>query len=409
MVTINKTRFWENFRHLSTIGATGDSGVSRPSLSPEDLQARAWFHDLVQHDGFAYNIDGAGNQSAIFHCSDENARTLLIGSHLDSVKNGGRFDGALGVMCAYETLCVLRDSDAQLPFHLEVINFTDEEGSLVGLLGSSALAGALTRSELQNPRGGREALIEGMARIGISDETILNAKRDPKSLCGYLEVHIEQGTRLEKSGINIGIVPALVGSRSFWLRFTGEAAHAGTMPMDQRRDAFWGAAKFTLHAKSHIMENFSPGVCNVGQATLLPGAFNIVPGQADISLEFRHGSTQDLDTMETALLNIAEDVAKNNHLALYVTPVDKKVPSQMDSMMITALENACNKLELSSKQMLSFALHDAQYLSQIIPTGMFFVPSVNGISHNPAELTHQQDCINGAEVMLNTIIELAAS
>ena len=204
-------------------------------------------------------MDGAGNQSGILKSDQVDAKTLVIGSHLDSVPNGGRFDGALGVIVALEAALSLKDANKKLPFHIEVINFTDEEGTLVGLLGSAALASLLSNESLAKPRGGRDTLEQGMARIGISDNSILAATRSPDDIAGYIEVHIEQGTRLEEANLNIGVVSSIVGIRSLWLTFQGEAAHAGTMPMAKRKDAFWGAGTICPDCKRSNYGRISSG------------------------------------------------------------------------------------------------------------------------------------------------------
>jgi len=408
MLKINEARFNQDMDVLAKIGDTGDGGVSRPALSAEDMEAREWFKTRVEADGFELIADGAGNLSARLAADNANARTLLIGSHLDSVRNGGRFDGALGVLSALETLRTIRDSGQKLPFHLEAISFTDEEGSLLGLMGSAALSGQLTREELKNPRGGRENLLAGMANIGINDETTLAAKRDPASLVGYLEVHIEQGTRLEESKTDIGVVTSLVGVQTYWLRFLGKAAHAGTMPMDKRKDALWGATDFVRKAKTTVMEQFSPGVVNCGMLNIQPGAFNIVPAEVELALEFRHGDPDQLKAMGQELLHLALESAQDNNLTLELNQVEETVPALMDEGFMSALEAAADKLDLSHKRMMSFALHDAQMMGRIVPSAMFFVPSVKGVSHNPKEYTKPEDCINGANVLLNAVLKIAA-
>ncbi|MBZ0278228.1 MAG: Zn-dependent hydrolase [Anaerolineae bacterium] len=407
MLTINATRLLNDLDSLAQVGSTGDGGVSRPALSALDVAGREWFRQRTAADGLTCREDGAGNLSVVLASPDPAAKTLLIGSHLDSVVNGGRFDGALGVLSALEVLRTIRDSGIKLPFHLEVISFTDEEGSLKGLLGSSALAGTVTQEELEHPRGGRDALLAGMARIGISDATILAAKRDPAGMAGYLEVHIEQGTRLEESGLAIGVVTAIVGIRSFWLRFTGAAAHAGTMPMDKRQDALWGAAAFIQQARTLIMEKYLPGVVNCGQISLQPGAFNIVPGRVDLALEFRHGEIPLMDAMQTDLLAAAQSCAQDFGLSLEVIPLDDKPPAPMDEGFMTAIERGADTLGLAHTRLMSFAGHDGQSTAQIMPSAMFFVPSVAGISHNPAEYTTPEDCVNGANVLLHAVLGLA--
>lgn len=401
---INGQRLLDDLYALGQVGQTAEGGVSRPAMSEGDLAGRVWFRERVAQDGFAFRQDGAGNLSAVLACADPDAPTLLIGSHLDTVPNGGRYDGALGVLSGLEVLRTIRNAGIALPFHLEVISFTDEEGSVFALLGSAALAGRLTLDFLRESRGGDERMRDGMARLGITYETILSAARPPESLIGYLEVHPEQGKRLERSGVSIGVVTSIVGIRSLWLGFTGEAAHAGTQPMDERQDALWGASAFVQRARDLVMQHFTPGVMNCGKLTLSPSAFNIVPAQVELALEFRHGTEALLDEMEGALRGLAQAVADEYGLKLAVVVAGRYQPALMDAGLMTQIEQAAERVGVSHTRLISFAGHDAQSTSRVTPSAMFFVPSVNGISHNPHELTHDHDCFNGANVLLHTVL-----
>lgn len=409
MLTINQERFLAMMREQAEIGKTAGGGLSRPALFEDDLKARAWFQEQAQAHGLEYAQDGAGNQSAILRSADPDAKTLLIGSHLDSVVDGGRFDGALGVVAALEAVLVIKEAEYALPFHLEVINFTDEEGTLIGLMGSSAISGLLTEDALQNPRGGRDALLAAYANIGIDDASVLAAKRDPKTLLGYLEVHIEQGTRLIDQQLNIGVVDAIVGIRSYALSFIGEAAHAGTMPITKRKDAMRGVSHFISQAFQIVPRHYDPGVVNFGRVELQPGAYNIVPAQVELGMEFRHGDMTTFDQMEKSLLQAAEQAAGQHGLTLKVRELGRAAPSPMAEPFLKAVESAADALSLSHTRMLSFAGHDAQALAQITNSAMFFVPSVEGISHNSQEFTSDEDCINAANVMLQSILQLAES
>lgn len=406
MLTINEERFLNDLDSLAEIGSTGDGGVSRPALSEVDVVGRAWFRQQVEAAGLEFRMDGAGNLSAVLRCDNPDAKTLMLGSHLDSVVNGGRFDGPLGVLSALEAARTLKEAGGALPFHLEVISFTDEEGSVLGLMGSQAIVGLLTAEELVRPRGGHDVLEAGMARIGITEESVLAARRDPSTLCGYIEVHIEQGTRLEEAKLDIGVVPAMVGIRSYQVKFSGAAAHAGTMPMVKRRDALWGASDYVLRARRLVMDQYTPGVVNFGQIAARPGAFNIVPAEVDLALEFRHGTETEMDEMQRDLLKLAEDVAGEYDLAVETTALDVLAPAPMDAGMMTAIEQAAETLGLSHTQLLSFAGHDAQIMSRITPSVLYFVPSVDGISHNPKEYTSTEDCVNAANVMLHAVLAL---
>lgn len=403
---INADRMLDSFNQLALIGGTADSGVDRPSLSEAHLAARKWFRDHIETSGFEFRVDGAGNHSAVLPCDDPSAPTLILGSHLDSVPNGGRFDGALGVMAALEVLKTLRENRIKLKVQIEAMDFTDEEGTLVGLLGSAALAGHLSKENLEKPRGGRERLLEGMARAGLSDESILSAARKREALAGYLELHIEQGKRLEKSGTDIGIVTAIVGIWSYKLSFIGKADHAGSTTMEDRRDASLGASAFTLAAREMVMRDFPNCVVNVGKMEFAPGAFNIVPAQVDVSLEFRSPDAEEFNRLDAALLKLADEQSARFGLKLTSEFLGKHSPSLMDADVRGAFANACDELGLSHMPLPSGAGHDGQSLADLCPVGMIFVPSVDGASHSPREFTKWEDCINGANVLLQAALRL---
>jgi N-carbamoyl-L-amino-acid hydrolase len=406
------------FNDLARIGATGaalsgeavskrDGGVHRPTFSEAHLAARKWFREQIEKAGLEFRTDGAGNHSAFLPGGDNTASTLLLGSHLDSVPNGGRFDGALGVMAAFEILRTIKDAGLNLKVNLEAIDFTDEEGTLVGLLGSAALAGHLHGEHLQNPRGGREALIEGMKRAGLTEESMLSAARPQESLAGYLELHIEQGKRLERAGIDVGIVSAIVGIWSYRLSFLGRADHAGTTTMDDRLDASLGASAFTLAAHEIVTKDFPNCVVNVGDMKFAPGAFNIVPARVDVSLEFRSPDEQQFNQLNTVLLERAQYEAKRFGLELQEESLGKHSPTLMSEKIQYLFAEACDHLGLSHVSLTSGAGHDAQSLADTCPVGMIFVPSVEGASHSAREFTEWEDCVNGANVLLQTVLRLA--
>jgi N-carbamoyl-L-amino-acid hydrolase len=407
MLKIKADRLLKNLEDLAQIGRTAAGGVSRPALSAADAAGRAWFKQKVEEVGLEFRADGAGNLSAILSCTDPEARTLLAGSHLDTVPNGGRFDGALGVLAALEALQTIREAGLDLPYHLEAISFTDEEGAVFGMLGSRALTGQLAAHDLAQAGEGPEAFAAGLARLNLTQAGILVARRNIETLAGYIELHIEQGTRLEEAELHIGVVTTIVGIRQHWLHFKGQAAHAGTMPMDKRADALWGAADFVAHARALVMKQFSPGVMNCGQIHAAPGSFNIVPAEVRLALEFRHGTEPQLDQMEAALLALAHDVAQTYHLTLTTTPRGGCIAAPMDANLMQAVEQAADRLGLRHTRLMSFAGHDAQTMAAVLPSALFFVPSVDGISHNPREFTQAEDVINGANVLLQTLLILA--
>jgi N-carbamoyl-L-amino-acid hydrolase len=398
----------EDFAALSRIGATPAGGVSRPTFSDGHLAARKWFLDRASAAGLETRVDAAGNHSALLQSRRaREGRVLILGSHLDSVPEGGAYDGALGVVAALHVLVAFKQAGTDLPFALEAIDFTDEEGTLFGLLGSEALAGSLRLESLQFPRGGRRALVAGLLRAGLREERLLDARRNPRSLAGYLELHIEQGPRLEREGVKIGVVSRIVGSRSFRIDLRGVGGHAGTMPMEGRRDAAVAAARVILAAQEIVVRDFPSAVITVGDVRVEPGAFNVVPGLARLALEFRSQEEDELDAIESAVLGRARADADAHGIAIEVMPVARWQPSRLDPHLCDVIERAAVSLGLSTKRLPSGAGHDAQSFAALTPTGMIFVPSVAGISHDPREYTDWEDVVNGANVLARTVGELA--
>lgn len=404
---ISEERLLADLVDLAQIGATSEGGVTRTALSDADIEARRWFRERAEREGFAVQEDGIGNVSAVLACSDPDAQTVMCGSHLDSVPNGGRYDGSLGVAAALEVLRTVQEAGLSLPVHLEATSFTDEEGTWGGLLGSRGLAGRLTEEDFAHPRGGKEVFEARMAAAGLSREGALSARRDPQTIKAWVEVHIEQGPRLEEARLPIGVVTGIVGIASYWLTFKGRADHAGTTPMDRRQDAMRGVAEFVRQSRELVVNRFEGGVVNCGVVEALPGAFNIVPAEARLSLEFRHSDPNLLEAMREALLNLALHVVEVEGLSLEVDYVGMHPPAPMHRDVIAAIEETCEMLGLSTTRMTSYAGHDTQAMAEITRAGMFFVPSVGGASHSPRELTRDEDCANAGNVLLHTVLRLA--
>jgi N-carbamoyl-L-amino-acid hydrolase len=403
---INPDRMLDAFNQLALIGTTGDGGVNRTTFSEAHLAARKWFREHIEASGLEFHTDGAGNHSARLTFEPANLPTLILGSHLDSVPKGGRFDGALGVMAALEVLKTVRENEIKLKVQLEAIDFTDEEGTHLSLFGSSAISGHLNPDDLKKPYSGRENFLTGLARAGLTEESLFTAKRKKESLAGYLELHIEQGKRLEKRGLNVGIVSAIVGYGSYRMAYIGRADHAGSAAMEDRLDAGQGVAAFILEARQTVMRDFQNCVANVGKIEFSPGASNIVPARADFLLEFRSPDEKQLNELDITLMKLAREKAEQFGLQVTAEPLGKHIPNLMSSEIQDAFKDACDDMSLSSVVIPSGAIHDAQSLFDICPVGMIFVPSVNGTSHSPFEYTEWQDCVNGANVLLQAVLRL---
>ncbi|NDJ61219.1 MAG: Zn-dependent hydrolase [Chloroflexi bacterium] len=404
---IDSDRLRADFEALRHIGLTHDGGVNRLALSAEDLAARAWFADRIEEAGLRVCDDDAGNLGAVLPSPDPGAKTLLIGSHLDSVPNGGHYDGTIGVLAALECLRTIHDAGLVLPIHLEAINFTDDEGCWMSMMGSRALIGALN-AEAFNDVPEDDGQIRAALRLaGIDLDTVEQAARDPEAVLGFLELHVEQSSRLERANVPIGVVTGIVGRRTYQLTFTGSAGHSGTTDMYKRRDALRGAAMFIVRAHDVVREAYGDGIFNCGDIDVEPGSFNIIPSSACIDVEIRHYKPELLAEMETALFKIARECAAVCALEVESKRMLSRPAATMAAGMIQAIESACVTLGLDHLPLVSYAGHTAQMLSLFTHSGMIFVPSVGGIGHHPDEFTHWDDVVNGANVLLQTVLDLA--
>ncbi len=319
------------------------------------------------------------------------------------------------MLSALEALRTIQEAGVSLPVHLQCVSFTDEEGTWIRLMGSRAFAGTLTRAlmaaepvltagELKNVHGGPDRFAAVLAGVGITTSSLLNAQCDPKRYAGFIEVHIEQGPRLEDADLDIGVVTEIFGIRWQWLRFIGEAAHAAGTPMARRKDAFWGASDFVLRAKALVESDYSPGVMNFGQAQVKPETFNIVPAEVRLALEIRHSSPEQMEAMQRQLMSLAQACAEEYRLTLEIEPVGQVPPAPLDEGVVDLVQQAATDLGLKHTRLTCFAGHDTQTLSGLMPSAMYFVPSVGGLSHNPKEFTEPEDVVNAANVMLHTLL-----
>jgi N-carbamoyl-L-amino-acid hydrolase len=404
---VDGARLLQDFEELAQIGGTLDGGVHRLALSQEDMQARAWYAERVEAAGLRVQDDDAGNLSGVLRSRNPQAKTILLGSHLDTVPNGGRYDGAVGVLAALECLRVIHDASLQLPVHLEAINFTDDEGCWRSLFGSRALAGMLTDEDTQENSADTAAFRAALSRAGIEIRDVANAERPSSTIAAYLELHIEQGERLERAQKHIGVVDDIVGRTTYQITFLGQAGHSGTTPMYRRRDALLGAAEFITRAHKTVRERYGDGVFNCGDIDVKPGAFNIIPSEALVIVECRHIKAQLLAEMEMMTVQIARESAAANALGLDCKRIAHMPAAPMDEGMVSAIEASSTQLGLTTMRLPSLSGHDAQIISRIAPGGMIFIPSVGGISHHADEFSRWDDVLNGANVLLQTLLRVA--
>jgi hydantoinase/carbamoylase family amidase len=404
---INHERLYTDFEQLSKIGLTADNGICRMALSREDLEARAWFADRIEEAGFLVHDDDAGNLSGILPCDNPKAKTLLIGSHLDTVINAGRYDGAVGVLAALESLRTINEAGIRLPVHLEVIDFTDDEGAWQPMFGSMSLTGRLPKNYLRDANGEMSTFRAALIRAGINPDHVHRARRGPSDLAGYIEVHIEQGWRLERSHVDIGVVTGIVGRSSYQFVFHGQAGHSGTSSMWERKDALQGAALFITRVHELVRDRYPEGVINCGNVEVKPGTRTIIPSEVAVTIECRHVNEALLAEMERALLDLAHECAQNYRLTVTSDRFGHIATAMMSYSVIEAIEKACDQLGVTYTRLASYASHNAQVMSTFTESGMLFIPSVNGISHNPAEFSEWEDVVRGTNVLMYAILNLA--
>ena len=402
---VDRGRLRNHFEALARIGATPEGGVHRPALGEADTKGREWLRERIEQAHLDYTEDPAGNQSAILHGCDGSGPRFILGSHLDTVPGGGRFDGALGVLAALEVLLTLQDADFTPPIGLEAINFTDEEGTHIGTLGSRAVTGRLDPDDLQHPFLDLPLFDGGLARIGLSRKNILQARRPAGALAGYLELHIEQGPILAEAGIDIGIVTAIAGIGRRTLRFRGRADHAGTTPIALRRDAGRAAGTFSAKAWDTVQDDFPDCVINVGAMRFDPGTFNVVPHTVALDLEYRAPNDRQLEDLQQTLTHLAQTIARECRVELEPGPAETSPAATMSPPIQDTLAHAADRLGLAYRRMPSGAGHDAQSFAGLCPTGMIFIPSVGGKSHCPDEYSRWKDCVKGANLLLQAALE----
>jgi N-carbamoyl-L-amino-acid hydrolase len=406
MLRINLPRLRNDLEALGKIGATPDGGVWRSSFSDPDMEARTWYIRRIEAAGIQHWTDAAGN---IYARIGEGGPAVIAGSHLDSVPNGGRFDGALGVMAAFECLRCLREQGVRTNLPVEAVAFTDEEGRFGGFVGSFAVIGTLAYEEAQRRRDLRGVpLVDAMRRVGLDPTRIGEARRQPGDIKAYIELHIEQGPVLESLGVPIGVVQGIVAGSRTWITFRGRADHAGTTPMTMRKDALLGAAEFSLRARELVLtEGSGTSVGTIGALEVKPGGSNIVPESAFLTLDLRDISWDVLQRLLGRVHTLAEEIAEKWGLEVTVERMRTSEPAQMSPHLQAAIDEAARDLGHTTHWMNSGAGHDAQVLAKITEAGMIFVPSRQGRSHSPAEFTDWEQIEHGGNVLLNTLVRVA--
>jgi beta-ureidopropionase / N-carbamoyl-L-amino-acid hydrolase len=389
---------------LSKFGANPEGGVSRVAFSAADIAGREYIVRLMREAGLTVRLDTAANIIGRREGSDPKLPAIMIGSHIDSVPGGGNYDGDVGVLGAIEVAELLRDGRITLRHPLEVVSFTDEEG---GLIGSLAMTGRLEPAALEVMSHSGKTIRDGIRAVGGDPDRLREAQRQRGDLAAFVELHIEQGAILAESRTDIGVVEGIVGIRWWDVTIEGFANHAGTTPMNRRRDALLSAADF-VQAVNRVATT-TPGrqVATVGRIRAEPGAPNVIPGKVVLSLEIRDLDADKMGQVYTAIRGEADRIAKARTTPF--TFAELKVssePAPTDERVRRIIASAATSLGLTHRLMPSGAGHDAQDMTHLAPTGMIFVPSKDGISHSPKEYTSPEDMANGANVLLRTVLAI---
>lgn len=406
MVEIDGSRLLDELSTLRSFGAVG-SGVVRPTFSNADMEARHWLRSRMSDAGLDAVVDGVGN---VVGRSLNPGPALLVGSHCDTQPRGGWLDGALGVVYALEIARSLAGVEATAGLAVDVVAWSDEEGSYMSCLGSRSFVNDLSEADFSHTNAEGETVTRAIERVGL--DATPRAALDRQRHVGYLEAHIEQGPHLEEAGLEIGVVTSIVGIRSMRVRVVGEQNHAGTTPMSRRKDAGVGLFDFAARVHARLAELAGPAtVWTIGKVHLDPGAESIIPGAAELTLQFRDPSEEILSTIESAVTALARQMTDRGPVAVIAERHrDAIPPTVMDQDLRDDIAAAAEDAVPGGWiEMPSAAGHDPMVLSHHLPCAMLFIPSIGGISHDFAEDSHPDDIVLGCQVLAAAVESILQS
>jgi N-carbamoyl-L-amino-acid hydrolase len=404
---VNKQRIVSRIEELAKYGRDANGHGYRVAFTKGDIDGRAWFMDLMKKAGLEPTIDTAGNLIGKRKGKNPALKPIAFGSHIDMVPDGGNYDGTLGSLAALEVIEILNENKVTTNHPLEVIIFANEEG---GTIGSMAMVGGLTKEGLQQKSQMGLTMAEGIKAIGGNPDNIQSCIRKKGDLRAWLELHIEQGGILEQENIEIGVVEGIVGIVHWEVTVEGFANHAGTTPMKLRKDALLAASKFITEVNEIALRIEGHHVATVGKIEAMPGAYNVIPGKVVLGLEIRDLSIEKIEMlfaqMEKRAATIASETKTNFS---FERQANESKPALTDKALQQIINTSAKAMGLNTKYMQSGAGHDSQEIALIAPVAMIFVPSVGGISHSFKEFTKTVDMVNGANVLLQTVLAVDKS
>jgi len=403
---INAERLWSSLMELAKVGATPKGGVRRVTLTPADREGRELFARWCREAGLELRVDAIGNLFARRKGADDAAPPVVMGSHLDTQPNGGRFDGAYGVMAGLEVVRALNDAKVTTRAPLEVASWTNEEGSrfVPTMMGSGVFTGVYKLDEvLRNKDTDGVTVADALKSIGAAG----SAK--PHKVAAYFEAHIEQGPILEDTKTTIGVVQGALGQRWYDVLITGQDAHAGPTPMELRKDAMLAAAELTLEVNRIATTYPDNARGTVGHLQVKPNSRNVIPGEVRMTVDLRNAKDSTLSAMKKDLLATADHVATKRRVSISLTEVVYFPPSEFAPELVSRVRSAARDLGFSHRDIVSGAAHDAVYMARVAPTAMIFVPCEGGISHNEIENARASDCAAGCNVLLQAVLATAGA
>lgn len=409
---IDAKRFERNFNAISEFGALKGGGLTRLAFSKEDLEARKFLINLIEKNGFKLKIDNVGNIFAIYDDGCEaDAKPVCVGSHIDSVPNGGFYDGTLGVMAGLEALTAIKEAGIKLKRPLWLINFSCEESSRfkTATIGSKIISGKLSQQrlhELKDEDG--ISLFEAMSTAGFKPQNLDEAILKENSLHAYLELHIEQGPVLERSAISVGVVSGIAAPIRFEITIHGKADHSGATPMNMRSDALLAASHIII-AANEFAKNKKTAVATVGYVHAKPGVLNVVPGEARLGVDLRDIDKASLNELNLDIRNfVAWLLSYDLNFSYEIRELSSDEPVKLSEHAINLLEDEAKKLGIQTLTLPSGAGHDAMNLTKLASSvGMLFIPCVDGISHNIAEAINFKDAVAATKILTNALIRLS--
>ena len=399
--SLNGARLNATLKALSAFGANPGGGVSRVAYSDFDKAGRAYVMDLMRAAKLDVSVDIAGNIWGRRPGTDGSLKPIVFGSHVDSVPDGGNYDGTVGSLSAIEVALSLSEQNIRTRHPIEVVIWANEEG---GLFGSRAVSGQLKPDELAKLSWSGKTIAQGMDFLGGASARLPDAKRQRGDVATYIELHIEQGGTLERDKVNIGVVQGIVGIHRWDVTITGQQNHAGTTPMDQRHDAMLSAARFIEVVNRVVRAEAGRQVGTVGKLEAFPGAPNVIPGKVVCVLEMRDLDAAKIARLQTRIANEAAAVGKMNGTSFAFAKVHEDVSAMSDPGVRQVIDAAAKELKLTTKEMPSGAGHDAQSMALLGPMGMIFIPSFGGISHSPKEFSTPEDIERGARVLMGAVL-----